>query len=244
MYTQSHCLSFLLLCLFLGITHTSQAQSPTLDLTHPGRLDTATWNHKFLAMDKNIFGGKNRKEWERLPQEILPFPVIDYGHGATGCGELFLTEPFKMTCSYFLIGKHDYNQAEFPPGQTHRIFFNLLVLSDTLDTLNFTVVENYVTSRNHPDYVGEGQIKTRNMNIEYVTVHRPDQTAFAVVGTKFFDLQLGNTIVVAPQQDGSVRFMQLKHSAVYLKEVEGFLTQAVRTEPIKSFLSAPGNIRQ
>lgn len=233
-----------MLCLF-KMGHTQNGK-PEFDLSpeivQPGRLDSSKLDWGFLEGDVKVMAGESRSEWKEFPLEILPFPVVTYKYGATGAGDFFIEEPFKITATFFLIGKHTYNWDEFKESETHRAFFNLLVLTDTIDTLDYSVVNSYVTSRNHPDYVGEGRIITKHLNVDYVTFHRPDHTSYAIIGTKLFDLQLGQTIIVAPQKDGSVRFLQLDTQRLLLNEVEPFMNALIKKDPVKGFLSADGNI--
>lgn len=204
------------------------------------RHDTASWNKKFLSVDLKYFGeGASESDSYRIeddfPIQVLPFPVVDYKHGASGAGEFFIEGKYPISVSYFLIGKHGYNKHEFQDGVSHYSFFNLVVLTDTLDPKDYSLVDNYVTSRNHPDYVGQGRIKTKKVKIDYVCFHRPDHTAYAIVGTKLFNLSDGQTIIAVVKEDSSVHFMQLKTPQLPHARVEPYINRLVKNQPVVDF---------
>jgi len=232
-------LRFLALLFFATIAWPVGAQTTTgfslPEIVNEEQLDTTTWNTSFLKNDITYFGGDSSEFEEDFPLRILPFPVVDYKFGATGAGEFFIDEQYKLSISYFLIGKHDYNKNEFEDGVTHHTFFNLIVLTDTLDPEEYTLVDNYVTSRNHPDYVGQGTIQTKNINLDYVCFHRPDHTSYAIIGTKIFDLSEGHTIVAVVKEDTSVHFMQLDTPKIPINQVEPYITQLVKQELLLRF---------
>lgn len=208
-------------------------------IANPEQLDASSWNLKFLENDIKTFKKSKNPDGFPLtsfPLEVLPFPVVDYGFGSSGAGEFVIESPFKLSVSYFLVGKHDYNQEEFGPKETHVSFCNLIILSDTLDTENYGLIHNYVTSRNHPDYVGEGSVHLKNQNIDYVCFHKADHTSYAIIGTKLFNLEKGQTIIVAPYVDGSVRFLQVKTPRLTHLELTPYIKRLVQESPVVDFL--------
>ncbi|MEM7037389.1 MAG: hypothetical protein AAF570_10445 [Bacteroidota bacterium] len=238
---------FILFISLLVFAHTSLAQTDHLrhaapEISFPGLQDTGRWSQPKLRADTKYFASDHDYDRTHLPMEILPFPVIEYDFGATGTGTFFIDKPFRLTAAYFLIGKHDYNATEFQSGETHFSFCNLLVLTDTLDKENYDLAETYVTSRNHPDYVGQGRIRLKHQNIDFVAFHRHDHSAYLIVGTRLFDLRQGQTILIAPQKDRSVRFLQLRTPRLTSTQLESYFQNLPAHEIVQDFFAAPGNI--
>ncbi|HLT52514.1 MAG TPA: hypothetical protein VKZ97_01395, partial [Flavobacteriaceae bacterium] len=65
-------------------------------------------------------------------------------------------------------------------------------------------------SRNHPDYLAQGFVKTKTQTIDYVAFTTAENTAYAIVNTRLFDLSFGKAILIAPQKDGTLKSLQIK----------------------------------
>jgi len=232
----------LLVCCFAILQLSGQDwEAPTISF--PDRQDSSLWDKEMLAMDTHMLGEERAPDWDNFPLTVMAFPVIEYEYGATGTGEFFMEEAGKkLSFAYYLVGKEDYNQADFKGEETHYSFFNFVLLTDTLETEEYGLVSDLATSRNHPDYVGEGRIRTKGLPVDYVCFHRPDGTSYALVGTRLFDLSKGETVIGCLQKDGSIHFLQLETPRLFMSEIKSYLTWMVRQAPVKAFLDQPGNV--
>lgn len=213
------------------------------EIVNPEQLNPSLWNHQFLESDIKHFGGTSNEFENDFPIRVLPFPVVDYQFGASGAGEFFINDQHQLSISYFLIGKHDYNKHEFKEEETHYSFFNLIILTDTLDEKNYSLVNNYITSRNHPDYVGEGRTKTKKINIDYVCFHRPDHSSYAIIGSKLFNLKDGQTVIAVVKENTAVHFMQLKTPRLTHDKVRAYISTLAKEKFVLDFLNAEGNVK-
>ena len=123
-----------------------------------------------------------------------------------------------------------------------RVFFQIIVLTDFVDTLNYSHLQKQLVSRNHPDYIGEGLYKTQNNKIDYVAFLAANQNSYAIINMRMFDLTKGRTILIAPQKDGSLRSLQIDSPALSSKEIEVYTEKLLKKEEIESFFSKSGNI--
>tara|TARA_R110002050_G_scaffold39891_2_gene97870 strand:+ start:5972 stop:6742 length:771 start_codon:yes stop_codon:yes gene_type:complete len=123
-----------------------------------------------------------------------------------------------------------------------RVFFQIIVLTDFIDTLNYSHLQKQLVSRNHPDYIGEGFYKTQNNKIDYVAFITANQSSYAIVNMRMFDLTKGRTILIAPQKDGSLRSMQIDSPVLSSQEIQGYTDKLLKKEEIENFFSQRGNI--
>lgn len=62
--------------------------------------------------------------------------------------------------------------------------------------------------------MSSGKQKTSLGEIDWIQMNRAEGDNFAIISQRYFDLEFGKTIVVIPHKDGSLRFLQLKHTIV------------------------------
>lgn len=175
------------------------------------RNDSAAWDNQMFSNDKQLIG-----IGELGPFELGVFPVPKY--------ELLGADSFKglgnksgdfqigdktIIMNSFFVGKNELNKARLN-DRTDDLFFQILVLTDTLDTENYNLNKSIAISRNHPDYLGQGFVKTKTQTIDYVAFTTVENTAYAIVNTRLFDLNFGKTILIAPQTDGTLKSLQIK----------------------------------
>ena len=100
-----------------------------------------------------------------------------------------------------------------------------------------------VVSRNHPDYLGQGMIKTKNEKIEFVAFITAERKQFAIVNSRLFDLELGRTILIAPQKDGSLRSMQIKSEEIIdFKNLKNYNQSLINDKKIIEFFNSENTI--
>lgn len=110
----------------------------------------------------------------------------------------------------------------------NRIFFTILVLTDYIDEKDFSSMKTQIVSRNFPDVIGQGFIKTQQNKIDFSAFATIENDEFAIVNMKLYNLKYGNFILIAPQKDGSLRSLQIKPqseltSDILKKYIEDFL---------------------
>lgn len=213
------------------------------------RQDTATWDLTMLANDLAY-----RNSNEQLPFESAAFPNPDYdfvGEGSfKGVGNFGLSggddNELKLgdkTILYnaFYVGASEVNQA-FVGDKKDEVFFQIIVLTDFVDTLNYSHVLSEVVSRNHPHYIGQGYYKTQTSSIDYSAFIAANRDAYAIVNMRLFDLKFGKTILIAPQKDGSFRSMQVQSPPLSKEDIEAYTENLLKEQEIADFFGDAGCI--
>lgn len=207
------------------------------------RNDSTSWDNKMLTNDKQLIG-----IGEFGPFEIGVFPVPKYellGKGSfKGLGNK--NEDFKVgekaiVMNSFFIADNDINQKQLK-GKSNDVFFHLLVLTDTLDTENYNMNKSIAISRNHPDYVAQGFVKTKNNKIDYFAFNTAENNSYAIINTRLFDLNFGKTVLIAPQKDGTLRSLQIKSPELTSKNVIDYTNNLIGKGEIIKFFNRKGAI--
>lgn len=211
--------------------------------------DSTTWNLKMLADDL---------EWakeidsSRVGIASFPSPVPHYDWGYVSSQTLKLSVPPKRIVGYSLAYAHDAYRPRLPQDSSAYYFTaaNLFFLTDAPkeETASCTIV-----SRNAPHYLATGLTPSSIGDIEWVQMHLADGNSFVIIAQRYFDLRQGETIIVAPRQDGSLRFLQLKASPgsvlsggfsnpINEARREQFQATLSNDERVKEFLLAKDNL--
>lgn len=134
-----------------------------------------------------------------------------------------MVEDKEVVFNSFFIGDSPFYKEKDKNG----VFFTIITVADSLDTNNTVPGMGLISSRNHPDYGGEGSIITKNNRIEYVAFTTPDKGSFAIVNMRLFHLEHGNIIVIVPQKDGSLRSLQIQGKKVSDQEVFDYIKNEI-----------------
>ncbi|MBU2938301.1 hypothetical protein KO494_01995 [Lacinutrix sp. C3R15] len=207
------------------------------------RKDSTTWDQEKFENDKQFIG-----VGDFGPFELGAFPVPNYnlvGEGsfkglATLYEELKL-EDKNIIMNGFSIGKNELNKNRLK-NTKDEVFFQILVLTDTIDTINYKLNQSIVISRNHPDYLGQGFIKTKNNRIDYLAFQTAENNAYAIINTRLFDLNYGKTILIAPQKDKSLKSMQIKSSQISSDSIKSYTNELLLDKEIIHFFKKNENI--
>ena len=91
-------------------------------------------------------------------------------------------------------------------------YFILAVVTDLpKDTINYDDVNIDGVSRNHPDVISQGYVRTSQTDkVDFVAFKSANNDAYAVVNMRLFNLNNGCIVIVVPHEDGSLRSMQIK----------------------------------
>ncbi len=217
-------------------------QTSSLGFHLANREDYTKWDTAMFRSDM-----ENRMDMD-LPFTSGVFPVPRYelhGEGSfKGLGnfgypggegmEIKLDDKTLLFNSFF-VKRNAINEAYLKDDKEDEVFFHIIVLTDFVDTLNYSHVLSEVVSRNHPDYIGQGFYKTTNNRIDYSAFITADRNAYAIVDMRLFDLTKGKTILIAPQKDKSLRSMQIDSPPMSSKEIEAYTKALVVRKGVKEF---------
>jgi len=205
------------------------------------REDSTTWDARLLRQDL-----QRNQERESRPMAYGAFPVPRYellgdeafkgvGNGGNFTGIDW--EGRKILYSYFLVNRNAFNAA-WLGDKPNEVFFTIIVLSDFVDTVNFSHAGLHIVSRNNPDFIGQGYFKTTQGPIDYMAFLTADRQGFAIVNMRLFNLKHGRTILIVPLRDGSLRSMQIKSGILSDEEVEGHVAELLSREEVRKFFAA------
>lgn len=233
------------------INHNPKTWTDSLFNMHlQDREDSSTWDQEMFQNDLN----QTRPNAE-LPFTTGVFPTPEYNrigkNSFKGVGnfafpggkdmELYV-EGKTILFNSFFAGKNRFNQAYMDSTDSSEVFFHILVLTDWVDTVNYSHLMSEVVSRNHPDYLAQGYYKTQNNRIDYTAFITADRNAYAIVNMRLFDLTKGKTILVAPQKNKSLRTMQIQSPKLSQKQVETYTKDLLKQKKAIDFFTAQGNI--
>ena len=239
----------LALLLFAMVTTVWAQESVT---SHPDRLrqqtealqhamdynNPATWDSSQLSMEVDYVEHLLAVD---LPFSLTPFPTPHYESPGNGNKSISTTAAGRS-----IIGEH----IMFAPGEhtthlgvTHSseqiVYFTILTLADGTEADSPTLV----SSRNHPNYLGQGSFNpTTTARVDWAVVQMANGSALAVVNGRVFDLNAGRMVLVVPKQDGSVRFYQFMAPAMSESEASQYVKTIMNDQRAIDLISAPGNI--
>ncbi|PQJ76612.1 hypothetical protein [Polaribacter glomeratus] len=207
------------------------------------RNDSTTWDTEMLKNDKQFIGIADFG-----PFEFGAFPVSDYDligkesfKGLGSISEEFELGNKQILMNSFSVGNNELNKNRLKELKD-AVFFHLIILTDTIDTVNYNLNQRTPVSRNHPDYLGQGFIKTKNNRIDYVAFQTAENAAYAIINTRLFDLNFGKTILIAPQKDKSLRSFQVKSPTISSDSIIDYTKKLLNKQKVVEFFGKKENI--
>jgi len=198
--------------------------------------DSTTWDYEMFENDKN-----DEDLGDLGPFEIGAYPVPKYdllGKGSfKGLGIIGDKFPMKnktIVMNSFFVKKNEFNKHRLK-DKKDEIFFQIIISTDTIDNVNHNLSGNFVLSRNHPDYLGQGFIKTKNNRIDYLAFQTPENNAYAIINTRIFDLNYGKTILIAPQKDKTLKSLQIKSPELTSDSILEYTKKLIKENKIIEF---------
>jgi hypothetical protein len=159
----------------------------------------------------------------RYSKSDRDYPISSYNFprtayiGSAAVGPILIPE-YDFKGVNFSIGNHDKfkNLFKKDSSSAYRPFLTLLCNSVSLDS-----IEVKISSRNFPDYItGQGFMKSQHCKIDYYTFIDFTGKSFAIINEMVFDLSNdGNVIILVPQVDGSLQFIQVKNHPITFDRV-------------------------
>lgn len=248
----------LLLMIMILIFSCSPRNSPVSDFTknefwtdslatthYKNRNDSLKWD---MDMFKSDVAYEQSDLIPPFPIKVGAFPVPDYDllgegsfKGLYNGGSHKNIEDKNLIFSAFSVKRNSLNKVELEK-RNDEVFFAIIILTDTIDNKNYNLSGSIISSRNHPNYIGEGFIKTKDNRVDYVAFKTVDKKSYAIINMNLFNLSFGNTIFVAPQKDKSFRFLQVDLGKNQMQDLEKKIDSLLRTERATDFFLKPGNI--
>lgn len=202
------------------------------------RSNPTTWDEEMLQSDQAFIG-----IGDLGPFEIGVFPVPKYdllgNNSFKGLGnrsEDFSIGSKNIVMNSFFVNENKLNTSRLN-GLKSQVFFHVLVLTDTLDDENYNLNKSIAISRNHPDYLGQGFVKTKKNRIDYVAFQTAENSSFAIINTRLFDLNFGKTILIAPQRDGSLKSLQIESPELTSDLIIDYTEKLIKEPNIISFFN-------
>lgn len=200
--------------------------------------DSTTWDYEMFESDRSI-----TEIGDYGPFEIGTFPVPKYDligkgsfKGLGNFGETFILKNKTLFMNSFFINNNEFNKTRLK-GRKNDVFFQIIIATDTVDTINYNLTGSIVISRNHPDYLGQGFIKTKNNRIDYLAFQTPENNAYAIINTRIFNLNYGKTILIAPQKDKTLKSLQIKTPELTSDSVLEYTKKLIKEEETIEFFN-------
>ena len=203
-------------------------QAHTLDNANPDR-----WDLELLADD---LIPRREKPWPTQPaMSYRPSPVAHYDTPGGSLRNLSIEIEGKTLTGYSVgWGRGAFNEHQFDdPGATWRTYLSILILTDREEPKDRAA---HIVSRNHPHYLASGTQRTSVGDIDWLHLALAGGEDVAVVSGRVFDLAFGNVILVAPHQDGSVRYLQWFDDPG--DDVETFANRVKENEVVRDLVTA------
>lgn len=214
------------------------------------RQDSTTWD---LGMFQDDVQDLPEFAEVNFPINFGAYPVSDYklpykdfrgmgNRGALSEKNKKKIEDKTILYNSFVVARNKFNEAYIGEKGDDEVFFQIIVLTDYIDTLRFSHTNSLVVSRDNPHLIGEGYFVTKNNKIDYVSFITAERDMYAIVNMRLFNLKYGKTILIAPQKDGSLRSMQIESPTLSSKDIDTYTDKLLEEKQIRDFFLAKGNI--
>ena len=178
------------------------------------------------------------------------FPVPKYeladdsfeGLGNSGEWKGFDLKDKKIIYHSLYVKKNKINKDSIP-NVSNKVYFSIIVLTDSIDLKKYSHTGVSISSRNHPHYIGQGFVKTKSNEIDFVAFITADENSYAIVNMRLFDLRIGRIILIAPQKDGTLRSLQLESQIMSSDEMNNCIKDLLtNNKNVIDFFTKPDNI--
>lgn len=171
------------------------------------RLDSRYWDMMLFQEDLSLHNSIDRSLSPAISDFPSPVPSYENFNGSIQWPE-FKIGNRTISSSCLLWGRCVVNEELFSNrDHTLRSYFNIFVLTDRSGEGTKSLS---MASRNYPHVFSSGKQTTSVGVVDWAHVGFADGNNYALINARIFDLKFGRTILVAPQKNGSLRFMQLK----------------------------------
>ncbi|WP_445956895.1 hypothetical protein [Yeosuana sp.] len=199
--------------------------------------DSIYWNGEIVKFDMETEDELNEV---KFPIYVGSFPVAPYktpGNGVKGYNINIGNKNIVMKSVFVRRGPHN-EQIFKDSNKKSEVVINILSLTDDPTLSNPT----FVSSRNHPNYVAEGTINCKDYKTDWVVIHTADRNSYAVINMRFFDLKFGRTILIAPQKNKSIRFLQIETELLSNENLDAYIGVLKKEKDVIDFFSQESNL--
>ncbi|MDE6484572.1 MAG: hypothetical protein K2L14_04185 [Duncaniella sp.] len=186
---------------------------------------TPEWQNQYISDRENPakwdsihYRDDLHAEVNHTPMKRGVFPVPNYDlYAGTFDGivaasfDIDLPSGQRVAC--MVSGNHKTSLNESFLGDNDVDFYFILAVVTDMPRDTVTYDDTYIDgiSRNHPDVISEGYVRiSQTDRVDFISFRAANNDAYAIVNMRLFNLNFGNLIVIVPQQDGSLRSMQIK----------------------------------
>lgn len=195
------------------------------------RNDSTKWSSKIWKEDTRDIA----LEGAPILNGVFPIPKYELadstfdGLGYSGNWKGLGLDDKKIIYHALYVKKSAVNR-QFIKDQPNEVFFTIAVLTDSIDLKGYSHTDVDITSRNHPHYVGQGFVKTRSNEIDFLAFLTADRNNYAIVNMRLFDLRIGRIILIAPKKDGTMRSLQLQSPIMSSEEMDAYMTNLISND--------------
>ncbi len=232
------------LALLFSATTLSFAQAQSLNNTNwdeskrmeflENRETESAWDLDMMEEDRPII--EMGLDFGPFPYGVFPVPKYELtvGDANVAVGNTpgsYEVNGKSIYMNSFQVYSNPVNEAMLN-GEESRSFFQIAIQTEsTEEDGQFAIL-----SRNHPDYMGQGYLNTEQGRIDYAAFITAEGESFAIVNSRLFNLKYGTMILIAPQEDGTLRSKQIKTPGLTADEVKDFTQKTLsKSEATKFF---------
>jgi len=208
------------------------------------RNDSTKWSLKNWKLDN--------QNLKIIPKPIVygVFPVPKYelidstfnGLGNSGNWNGLKLKDKKIIHHSFYVNSNATNK-EFTGSKPNEVFFTIVVLTDTIDSKRYSHTSVGIRSRNYPHYIGQGFVKTKSNEIDFISFLTADRNNYAIINMRLFDLRIGRIILIAPQKDRTFRSLQLNSPIMSSEEMDEYIEKLISEKnEVINFFTKKNNI--
>ncbi len=122
------------------------------------------------------------------------------------------------------------------------VLFTYILLTDSPERSKNIHTSERVEARNHEHYLYSGSLKTSEQRIAYTARFDLGERNHVIINDRKFYLNKGQTLMIAPQKDGSLRFLQVHSPGLNSLTAPAYVEKLLTKEEVMSFFERPGNI--
>jgi len=200
--------------------------------------DSTTWDIQRMKKDNEPqpFGNPGFMNFGAFP--VPDYDLIGKFKGVGNYSTAF--QPLKLKDKNVVFTSFVVNESPFYKtlNGKDKVFFTIITVTDTIDLKGYSTHRLQVVSRNHPDYIGQGYIKTKQNPIDFMAFITPGGNDYAIINMRLFHLKYGTIIIIAPQKDGTLRSLQLKEKELNSDILADFIkSDVLKRQKIIEFLT-------
>jgi hypothetical protein len=200
------------------------------------REDSTKWDMKLLKEDSISFQERYNSGFFPTPDYNLIGKDSFDGLGYGGSFDGIVVNNRTFVYNDFYVRKCLTNEA-YIGNKENEVFFVIIVMTDFIDTINYSHMDANIISRNHPDYLAKGWIKTKINEISYIAFITGDRREYAIINERIFDLDIGRVILIIPSDrvSGILFSKQIDIPLSSNNDIKKIIPEILKTKEIVNF---------